>query len=248
MNYIVNLEFVDIIKEVSEAIEELESEIASANEKISLIESIDISKPVTESQWHTICETPLRNSNLLAVLVKNTFPLAENILVHYNYVYFDMLGFEVQIPTSRRHGINVNTSWYCKDNGEPTKIYSDVIEDMIKYFNAVDNKLGWYECAKHRLRYGKTCKKCFLFIVWWFKYRWKDPKRKQFEEVKSQQEQAYKERVENYRSHRKDIRNKTETLLNELLPLLNEFSTQHYGYNDVGGCYSIEQIKEFENL
>lgn len=244
----VNLEFVNNIKEVSEAIEELNLEIASANEKISLIESIDISKPVTEEQWHNICETPLRYSNLLAVLVKNTFPLAENILVHCNYVYFDMLGFKVQIPTSRCQGINVDTSWYRKDNGEPTKIYSDTIEDMIKYFNAVDNKLGWYECAKHRLTYGKTCKKWFLFIVWWFKYRWKDPKRKQFEEVKSQQEQAYKERVKNYRSHRKDIKNKTETLLNELLPLLNEFSTQHYNYNSAGGCYSIEQIKEFENL
>ena len=119
---------------------------------------------------------------------------------------------------------------------------------MIDYFDAVDNKKGWYECAKHRLRYGKTCKKWWLFIVWWFKYRWKDPKRKQFEEVKSKQEQAYKERVEKYRSERKDLKNKTETLLNQLLPLLNEFSTQHYDYNSRGGCYSIEQIREFEKL
>lgn len=234
--------------DISKAIEELNRTIDKTQEQITLVKSIDFSKPVTENQWHMICETPLRYSDSLAILVKNTFPLAENILVHCNYVYFDMLGFKVQIPTSRCQGINVDTSWYRKDNGEPTKIYSNTIEDMIKYFNAVDNKLGWYECAKHRLTYGKTCKKWVLFIVWWFKYRWKDPKRKQFEEVKSQQEQEYKERVENYRSQRKDIKNKTETLLNELLPLLNEFSTYHYNYNSSGGCYSIEQIKNFENL
>lgn len=237
-----------MIYDVSEAIRDLNREIDEAQNKIAIVKSIDFTKSVTESQWHTICETPLRNSDLLAVLVKNTFPLAENILVHCNYVYFDMLGFKVQIPTSRCQGINVDTSWYRKDDGEPTKIYSETIENMIKYFNAVDNKLGWYECAKHRLRYGKTCKKWLLFIVWWFKYRWKDPKRKQFEEVKSKQEQAYKERVEKYRSERKDLKNKTETLLNQLLPLLNEFSTQHYDYNSRGGCYSIEQIREFENL
>lgn len=148
-----------MIYDVSEVIRDLNREIDETQNKIAIVKSIDFTKPVTESQWHTICETPLRYSNLLAVLVKNTFPLAENILVHCNYVYFDMLGFKVQIPTSRCQGINVDTSWYRKDNGEPTKIYSDTIENMIKYFNAVDNKLGWYECAKHRLRYGKTCKK-----------------------------------------------------------------------------------------
>lgn len=184
-----------MIYDVSEAIRDLNREIDEAQNKIAIVKSIDFTKPVTENQWHTICETPLRSSDLLAVLVKNTFPLAENILVHCNYVYFDMLGFKVQIPTS-----------------------------------------------------GKTCKKWWLFIVWWFRYRWKDPKRKQFEEVKSQQEQAHKERVERCLSKRKDIKNKTETLLNKLLPLLNEFSTQHYDYNSRGGCYSIEQIRELEKL
>ncbi len=233
--------------DISDAIAKLEKTIEDANNQISFIKSIDFSKPVTENQWHLICETPLRNSELLAVLVKNTFPLAENIKVHCNYVYFNMLGFKVQIPTSRSHGINVDTTWYRKDDGEPTKIYSETIEDMIKYFNAVDNKLGWYECAKHRLRYGKTCKKWWLFIVWWFKYRWKDPKRKQFEEVKSQQEQQYRERVEKYRSQRQEIKNKTEKLVNELLPVLDEFSKDHYMFNNDYG-FSIARIREYENL
>lgn len=237
-----------MIYDVSEAIKELNKQIDEAQDKIAIVKSIDFTKPVTESQWHRICETPLRSSDLLAVLVKNTFPLAENIVVHCNYVYFDMLGFKVQIPTSRLRGINVDTSWYEKDRGVPTLKYSKEIRNMIAYFDAVDNKKGWYECAKHRLTYGKTCEKWFLFIVWWFKYKWKDPKREQFEEVKSKQEYEYKERVKRYYSKRKDLKNKIEKLINELLPLLDEFSTQHYDYNGRGGCCSIEQIREFENL
>lgn len=236
-----------MIYDVSEAVIELNNELEDIQRKIALVKSIDFTKPVTEKQWHTICETPLRSSDLLAVLVKNTFPLAENILVHCNYVYFDMLGFKVQIPTSLHRGINVDTSWYEKDYGEPTEIYSEPIESLIKYFDAVDNKKGWYECAKHRVTYGETCKKWWLFITWWFKYRWKDPKRKLFEEVKSQQEEAYKERVERYHSKRKKIRNKTEKLLNELLPLIDGFSKDHNKYEGQGG-YSIAEIKEFENL
>ena len=92
-----------MIYDVSDAIKELNREIDETQNKIAIVKSIDFSKPVTEKQWHTICETPLRSSDLLAVLVKNTFPLAENIVVHCNYVYFDMLGFKVQIPTSHCH-------------------------------------------------------------------------------------------------------------------------------------------------
>lgn len=234
-----NYDVSDVISELNETIDEIQNQIA-------VVKSIDFTKPVTENQWHILCETPLRYSKLLAVLVKNIFPLAENIIVGCNYVYFDMIGFRVQIPTSRCRGINVDTSWYHRDLGEPTKIYSKPIENMMKYFNAVDSKAGWYECARYRLTYGNNCNKWLLFIVWWFKYKWKDPKREQYEKVKSQQEQAYRERVEKYRSHRKEMKDKTEKLLNELLPILNEFSKDHYLFDDEG--YTIQQIREYENL
>lgn len=234
--------------DILDAIQDLEEQINETQKQIDFIKSIDFTKPVTESQWHKICETPLRYSNLLATLVKNTFPLAENILVHCNYVYFDLLGFKVQIPTSYCQGINVDTSWYHKGDGEPTRIYTGNVKNMIEYFNAVDNKLGWYECAKYRIPHSKTYKKWTLFILWWLKYKWKVPERKQFEVTKKQQEEAYKERVEKYLSKRQDIRNKAKFLLYELLPLLNQFSLQHGKYSDNRYAYSIEQIKEFEDL
>lgn len=238
-----------MINDIENAITELNETINDTQNKIAILKSIDFTKPVTEDQWHMICETPLRSSDLLVVLVKNTFPLAENIFVHYNYVYFEMLGFNVQIPTSCCRGVNVDTSWYKKDDGEPTRIYSDSVQNMIDYFDAVDNKKGWYECAKCRLTYGKTYRKWFLFFVWWFKYKWKDPKRKQFEETKSQQEQKYRKRVERYQSQRQDIKNKAYRLLNELMPILDKFSTIHSRYNDQWSysIYSIEEIREYEN-
>lgn len=234
--------------DISDAVQDLKEQISEIQKQIDFIQSIDFTKPVTENQWHKICETPLRYSNLLADLVKNTFPLAENVLVGCNYVFFDLLGFKVQIPTSRCQGINVDTSWYRKDEGKPTKIYTKDIENVIEYFNAVDNKLGWYECARYRIPNSKTYKKWVLFVMWWFKYRWEAPKRQQFEAVKSQQEQAHKERIKKHLSKRQNIKNKAKTFLYELLPLLNQFSLQHGNYNDSRYAYSIEQIKEFENL
>lgn len=233
--------------DASKAIEELNRIIDKTQEQITLVKSIDFSKPVTENQWHIICETPLRYSDSLAIVVRNTFPLAENIEVNYLYVCFDMMGFKVQIPTSPCRGINVSTAWYRKDCGEPELRYTTAIEDLIKYYDAVDNKKGWYECAKYRIRYGESCKKWQLFIAWWFKYKWKKTNRKQFEKVKAKEEQTHKKWVESYYSERKEMKNKSKKLLNELLPILDKFSTEHFHYN-AAHDYSIEEIREWEGL
>lgn len=230
---------------VSNIITELNKTIEETENKISLIKSIDFTKPINEYQWHRICETPLKDSELLIVLIKNTFPLAENIKVRQEYIVFDMMGFSIQIPTTENdYGVYIDTRWYEKDDGEPTRIYSENIESLIKYFNSVDNKEGWYECAKHRLVYGDTCKKWKLFFAWWFKYRWKDPHREDFEEMKSKQEMDYLKKVNKYSSTRADMRAKTEKLLFELLPLLNKFSKTHHAIRG----YTIEELKKYENL
>lgn len=106
-------------KDIIEAIQENEEEINKLKSQNAFMQTIDFSKPVDEETWHKICETPLRTSQLLGILVKNTFPEAEDIIVHCNYVYFTLLGFKVQIPTSRSQGINVDADWYKRDRGTP---------------------------------------------------------------------------------------------------------------------------------
>lgn len=104
-------------KDVIEAIKENEEKINELKNQNTFMQTIDFSKPVDEETWHKICETPLQTSQLLGILVKNTFPEAEDIIVHCNYVYFTLLGFKVQIPTFRSWGINIDTSWYKTDWG-----------------------------------------------------------------------------------------------------------------------------------
>lgn len=235
-------------KNINEAIEEIKEDIETLKLQIQLLENLDLSKSVDEDIWHNICETPLRSSDILGVLVKNIFPLAENIIVHCNYVYFDMLGFKVQIPTSRCRGINVDLSWY-HNYSKPQLYYPSALGYLIKYFEAVDNNLGWYEKMKCRVSYGEHCKKYILFLAYIFKYKWKKVNRELVEEEKEKFNQSYQKQVIKYYKDKSEIHQKSEKLINELLPLLDNFSKQHLPYNQ-GSPYgtTIEKIKELEDL
>ena len=228
-------------KDVLEAISRIDEEIKDLQSQKELIEAFDFSKPVDEDTWHKICETPLRSSNLLAVLVKNIFPSAEEIQVHCNYVYFNLLGFKVQIPTSLCSGINVDTSWYSRDNGEPEMYLSDSQIAMKKYFEELDNGANWWTLANIRLNYRKW----FIPFAWWFKHKWKDPHREDWEKLFSEKEQDLIKRIERYHQERKEIHEKTVKLKEELLPMINTFSEKHFKYNS-GYGYSIEEIISFE--
>ena len=74
-----------MIYDVSDAIKELNREIDETKNKIVIVKSIDFTKPVTEKQWHTICETPLRSSDLLApvyfLLLQTVYALGLSIYI-----------------------------------------------------------------------------------------------------------------------------------------------------------------------
>lgn len=233
-------------EELNQAVSQIEEEIVEKQRQIDLLESMDFTKPIDEDTWHELCETPLRSSKLLGALVKNTFPLVENIVVHCNYVYFDLFGFKVQIPTSRRRGINVDTSWYGYGYREEPKFrYTTTIQRLNDYFNAVDNKKGWYECAKSRLMGYESCK-WKLCLAWFLYYKWKKVDRKLFEERKVQEERAYDEILKAYQDKKKEVEYKVSMLFDTLLPTIEKFSSKHYMYND-GWGYSVEKIRELEN-
>ena len=234
----------EVKKEVEKSLTILCEEIAERQEQIELIKNIDFSKPIDEETWHKICETPLRSSDILAVLVKNTFPLATNIVVHCNYVYFEISGFSIQIPTSRAIGINVSLDWYERNKRKPTAIYhNESTYIMKKYFEAVDRKAGWYELAKLRIRHRG---KLDLFIIWWFKYKWKPVHREQWEEVFAVDEKNYEARVKLYYAKQKLMRTKCEMLVNVILPIIDEFSTVHRAYNQSG--LTIADLRNYENI
>lgn len=230
-------------KDVIEAIQENEEEINKLKNQNKFMQTIDFSKPVDEETWHKICETPLRTSQLLGILVKNTFPEAEDIVVHCNYVYFTLLGFKIQIPTSRRQGINIDIGWYKKDCGVPQPYLSKAQENMRKYYKALDNGEKWKILAKLRLPYYKDW---FLPFAWFFKYKWKKLDRDSFERQIKEMEDNLEKRISNYKQERKDMHDKASLLRDTVLPMLDKFSTVHRNYNDSCTTISIKEILSLE--
>lgn len=230
-------------KDVIEAVQENEEEINKLKSQNAFMQTIDFSKPVDEETWHKICETPLRTSQLLGILVKNTFPEAEDIIVHCNYVYFTILGFKVQIPTFRSRGINIDTSWYKTDRGTPQLHLSKAQENMLKYYEALDNGESWRTLAKLRLPYYKDWT---LPFVWFLKYKWKKLDRDGFERQIEEMEDNLEKRIENYKQERKDMHDKALLLRETVLPMLDKFSIVHRNYNDSRTTISIDVILSSE--
>lgn len=230
-------------KDVIEAVQENEEEINKLKSQNAFMQTIDFSKPVDEETWHKICETPLRTSQLLGILVKNTFPEAEDIVVHCNYVYFTLLGFKVQIPTYRSQGINVDADWYKRDRGTPQLHLSEAQKNMLKCYEALDNGESWRTLAKLRLPYYKDWT---LPFVWFLKYKWKKLDRDGFERQIEEMEDNLEKRIENYKQERKDMHDKALLLRETVLPMLDNFSIVHRNYNDSCTTISIDVILSSE--
>ncbi len=186
---------IKIEKSINEALQELQKEINEKQNQMNLIKNIDWNKSVKEEVWHEICETPLRSSDLLGVMVKNIFPDAENINVNCNYVYFSLDGFECRLPTSRCNGVYIKTDWYKKDYGEPSNPYFANHSVMKKYFDAKDNGEHWDVLFKYRIPYLASYKKWIRFILWFGYYKWKSDHRENWEEIFKEDETSFIERV-----------------------------------------------------
>ena len=232
-------------QEIQEAVCKIEEKKTELEEQKKLLLSLSEKDVVDEEKWHEICETPLRYSPILAVLAKNVFPEAEDVEVHANNVSFMLKGFRIQIPTSRARGINVDTSWYKIDRGEP-KFYPDAkTKRMADFFKARDEKEGWKKQAK--LLINAPYKDWVLFVLWFSKYRWKLPDKGFWEEQYEKELRIHRKSVEKYHSERKEIKEKTCRLFNEVLPILNRFSEEHYKYNGESlFAMSVEDIRKAE--
>lgn len=229
---------------VEEAIKDLQEDINEKQGQIDLIKSIDWSNPVDEDIWHEICETPLRSSDLLGVLVKNIFPEADDINVHCNYVYFKLYGYRCALPTSRCRGAYVETCWYKKDSGEPKEIHFGNNYTMKKYFDEKDNDARWTVLFDYRLPNLRGYRKWIKFILWFGKYKWKDDNRSSWEEEFEKDKQRFEKRKENYQIERKEMHEKVEIMVNKLIPELKKFSDKVYKLDG----YSWIQVEDMVKL
>ena len=250
-----SLQIQDIKSEVEESIIKIQNNIDKLNKQIQLIKNIDYSKPINEEEWHEICKTPLRNSNILCVIISNIFPQAKNIKLDSNCIVFDLLDFSISIPTTNCRGISISTKWYIPDKDIPKlelENYDNILR-LKKYFELVDTKSVWYkfvhwdELAKCRISNAEYDRKWFLFCKWFLYYKWKNDRRKDFEKRLEQIQLNYKKNVEEYIRKRNDAKERVKILVNFVLPLINNFSTKYTKYS-VWEIYTIEQILEMEGI
>lgn len=233
--------------EIDNAKQTINEQISELQGQIDLLNSINIDGVIDEELWHQICETPLRSSKLMATFVQNIFPDATDIVVHCNYVYFKIMGFGVQIPTSQARGINVHTGWYTRYGMqiEPFEEYlSEQQLRIYKYLEAVDNKDDWKTIVKLRVDRPEW----MLPFLWFLKYKWENPKREKWAAYFKNKRAEYEESVARRMEIRKEMHNKVILLHDELLPILNRFSTVHNAYNSNDGMYSIYEIFKFEGI
>lgn len=232
--------------DIQEAIIDLQEDIREKQDQIELIRSINWDNGVDEETWHKLCETPLRTNGLLGRLLKNVFPDAENINVHCNYVYFKMYGFKCALPTSFCRGCYLDTSWYKKDNGKPITVYWSDKATMKKYFEAKDNKESWEILFNYRLPRLKGYRKWCKFLLWFFKYKWKDDHREEWESKFKECEDSFRRNTEKYYATRKEMHDKSKTMIEVLVPELRRFSDKICKLD--GSWFDFEKIAELEGL
>lgn len=97
---------------IAAAIAEINEEIADLKTQVDFLQTLVEKEPLTEEEWHLVCETPLRSTDLMATFAHNIFPEATDIKVGCNYVALNLFGFRVMIPTSRAQGVCIETNWY----------------------------------------------------------------------------------------------------------------------------------------
>ena len=232
-------------KEINSAIIKVNDEINELQEKKRIMQSFDFSKPVNEKRWEEICSTPLRDSDILKIVIKNTFPGAEKIVVSSSCVFFDFDGYKIQIPTVGISRVEIDTSWYKNDVGAPKQIYTLKTRMMLDYIAAQERNTGWYELAKIRAPFQHS--KAKLFYLWLFKLKWEKVDKKYWEEKEKIELDEYRKKVFDYYEERKEIKKHIEKITVEVLPKLESFSKIHNGFQVPSGRQkTIAEIIELE--
>ena len=217
--------------DIQDVLEVLQSDSTEKEKQMNLIKNIDWTKSVTEKEWHQICETLLRTSDLLCNLLKNTFPNATDIKLEMNYVNFNLYGFRCQLPTARYEEILVDMSWNKKLKEPTLENYYTMYQferNMKKYFELLDSHGYWLELFDLRFPIFKHYKKWIKFILWFGKYKWKDVHREQWEEQFKKTEERVTEKLNLYEKEKREIEEKNKILHEKLLPELYQFTKNVY--------------------
>lgn len=105
--------------DINSALKEIEQEIHKLNvrkEKIQRLQNVLDKEIISETEYHELCETPLRYTDLLGKLVCNALPCLTYESYSLNYFHYLANDWQVRIPNSRCSGIEIVLPYYGVKN------------------------------------------------------------------------------------------------------------------------------------
>lgn len=212
-------------RDINGSIEELKEEIEEKEEQIKLLQQLDVHQVLTEKEWHKICLTPLRNSDLMGNFLLNIFPDAKDIDVGINYIKFKLYEFKCKIPKSVYEEIRVDTSWR-KNLKEPAleNSLNFTSRNMREYFKILDSNGSWLKLFDLRFPKHKYYSKYRKFILWFCVYKWKDVNREEWQKKFTEEEKIFEKKLEKYLKEKQEQEKKEVIFKEKLFSTLHQFT------------------------
>ena len=225
----------EILKE--NAIAMMQSEIKKKRQQIEFIRTVDMTKPTTEKVWHELCETPIRNSELLKVLVLNTWPDAEDIILSPNCVRFVLYGYGIIIPTTRSMGVEIVPDPSFKYFREYKPIFrpSHETKRRLKYIDMRNSDTDWYTLFQLKVPedvLDAGYHKWYCLLLWLTKYKKMEIDEEEWNRKYDDEKKAYKKKMEKYYDHQEELYKKCIILIENVIPEIQKFSTNIRLYKD----------------
>lgn len=229
--------------EIKEVYDMLMTDKQELEQQLSILSSIDTTKPIDEETWHQICETPLKTSKIMIQFVKNIFPDATDIRLEVSFIFFQLYGFTCAIPLFSDYTIRIDTNWYIKDFGEPKTVDDSEEARMREYFIAKDENKNWNQLLTYLEPYNKD-PKWKRWFLWYCKYKWKEIDREQWEHIFDKNDELVEELKKSYDKDRDEMYQKTKIMIEQVIPKLQTFSKNVSSI----GKYRYQDILKWEDL
>ena len=109
--------------EIVRIIKELEEEIDDRRKEILLLKNLDINNIHTVEEWNKLCNTKLRDTEILLDVLKNIFPEAYDFTIMSNEIRFFLYGILCSISlNSMIKGISTDLScFYIREKPQKRK-------------------------------------------------------------------------------------------------------------------------------